>query len=54
MQTWAMVVLGLIVAWQLWALYNLRSSSASTLSYVFWAGWTGLFLGILYLVGGFA
>ena len=53
MQTWAMIILAIIVAWQLYALYAIYSKSGTTFQYIGWALWTATALGILYIVGGF-
>ena len=53
MQTWAMIILGLIVAWQLYALYGIYSKSGTIGQYLGWAAWTATALVIIYLAGGF-
>jgi hypothetical protein len=48
-----MIVLGLIVAWQIYTLYVIHSMHGTTFQYIGWGAWTATALGILYLVGGF-
>jgi hypothetical protein len=53
MKTWAMIVLFLLVAWQVFALYYIHSKNGTTMEYIGWAAWTATGLGIIYALGGF-
>ena len=53
MQPWAIVVLALLVAYELYNLYGLYSKRSSIIWYIPLVAWTAIGVGIIYALGGF-